>query len=99
MPTARRAGSHPATTPPRSSTSSSGRSSSASASPPPRDGRRAALMARILLISGSLRDGSTNTAALRTAQAAAPEGVETELYAGLATLPHFNPDDDYEPLP
>ena len=56
-------------------------------------------MARILLISGSLRDGSTNTAALRTAQAAAPEGVETELYAGLATLPHFNPDDDYEPLP
>ncbi len=56
-------------------------------------------MARILLISGSLRDGSTNTAALRTAQAVAPAGVETELYAGLAALPHFNPDDDHDPLP
>ena len=56
-------------------------------------------MARILLISGSLRDGSTNTAALRTAQALARAGVETELYAGLATLPHFNPDDDHDPLP
>ncbi|MEP6955162.1 MAG: NADPH-dependent FMN reductase [Solirubrobacteraceae bacterium] len=54
---------------------------------------------RILLVSGSLRDGSTNTAALRTAQAIAPAGVETELYAGLATLPHFNPDDDHDPLP
>lgn len=54
---------------------------------------------RVLLISGSLRAGSTNTAALRTAQAVAPNGVETALYAGMATLPHFNPDDDYEPLP
>ena len=25
-------------------------------------------------------------------------GVETELYERLATLPHFNPDDDYDPL-
>ncbi|MGZ6705601.1 MAG: NADPH-dependent FMN reductase [Solirubrobacteraceae bacterium] len=56
-------------------------------------------MARVLLISGSLRDGSTNTAALRTAQAVAPDGVQTELYGGMASLPHFNPDDDYEPLP
>ena len=32
---------------------------------------------RILLISGSTRLGSTNTAALRTAQQVAPPGVDT----------------------
>jgi NAD(P)H-dependent FMN reductase len=55
----------------------------------------------ILLISGSLREGSTNTALLRTAQAMTPEGVLTMLYDELAELPHFNPDDDVEgePLP
>ncbi len=54
---------------------------------------------RMLLISGSLRTNSTNTAVLRTAQARAPEGVDAALYEGLAGLPHFNPDDDAEPLP
>ena len=54
---------------------------------------------RILLVSGSTRGGSTNTALLRTACDAQPPGVETELYEGLTTLPHFNPDDDVEPLP
>jgi chromate reductase len=54
---------------------------------------------RVLLISGSLRSGSTNTALLRTAQAVAPAGVETVLYEGMGTLPHFNPDDDAEGLP
>ena len=49
---------------------------------------------RILLVSGSLRDGSTNTALLRTAAAAAPDGVETTLYDGMRELPHFDPDDD-----
>jgi chromate reductase, NAD(P)H dehydrogenase (quinone) len=53
----------------------------------------------MLLISGSLRSNSTNTAVLRTAQASAPEGVGTVLYEGLAGLPHFNPDDDADPLP
>lgn len=52
---------------------------------------------RVLLISGSLRHGSTNTALLRTAQLAAPAGIEAALYDGLARLPHFNPD-DVEPL-
>jgi len=52
--------------------------------------------ARILLISGSLRGGSTSSALLRTAQVVAPEGVETTLYDGMAALPHFNPDDDAE---
>ncbi len=54
---------------------------------------------RILLISGSTRGGSTNTAALRTAAAAAPEGVDAVLFDGLAQLPAFNPDDDHEPPP
>jgi chromate reductase, NAD(P)H dehydrogenase (quinone) len=53
----------------------------------------------ILFVSGSLRDGSTNTAVLRTAQALAPAGVRTVLYGGMATLPHFNPDDDREGEP
>lgn len=51
---------------------------------------------RILLVSGSLRAGSTNSALLRTVQAVAPPGAETVLYDGMATLPHFNPDDDPE---
>ena len=53
----------------------------------------------ILLLSGSLRQGSTNEAVLRTAQVAAPPEIRTVLYDGLAALPHFNPDDDTDPLP
>jgi chromate reductase len=49
---------------------------------------------RILLISGSTRRGSTNTAWLRTAQLVAPPGVTTRWFARLSDLPHFNPDDD-----
>lgn len=51
---------------------------------------------RILLISGSLRAGSTNSALLRTAQSVAPEDVDAVPYDGMAGLPHFNPDDDPE---
>ncbi|CAN5680461.1 hypothetical protein BH24ACT15_BH24ACT15_17540 [soil metagenome] len=54
---------------------------------------------RILLISGSTRSGSTNTAVLRTAQATAPHGVTAVVYDRLAALPAFNPDDDHDPLP
>jgi NAD(P)H-dependent FMN reductase len=57
------------------------------------------VVARILLISGSTRGASTNSALLRTAEAAAPAGVRTVRYDGLARLPQFNPDDDVEPLP
>jgi NAD(P)H-dependent FMN reductase len=53
---------------------------------------------RILLVSGSLRSRSINTAVLRTALAAAPDDVEVILYEHVADLPHFNPDDDLEPL-
>jgi NAD(P)H-dependent FMN reductase len=52
----------------------------------------------VLAVSGSLRDGSTNSAVVRTAAAVAPDGVEVTVFDGLSRLPHFNPDDDREPL-
>src|SRR6201985_1847496 len=52
---------------------------------------------RILLISGSTRRGSGNTAALRTVQALAPDGITAEMYDGLTTLPAFSPDEDEHP--
>jgi chromate reductase len=48
----------------------------------------------ILLVSGSLRGGSGNSALLRTAAALELPGIATRLYAGMGDLPHFNPDDD-----
>jgi NAD(P)H-dependent FMN reductase len=54
---------------------------------------------RILLITGSTRGASTNTAALRTIGAVAPPGVTVVLYEGLAGLPAFNPDDDGDSPP
>ena len=53
---------------------------------------------RVLLVSGSLRRGSTNTALLRTAQAQGVPGGDLVLYQGMGQLPHFNPDDDTDPL-
>ena len=54
---------------------------------------------QILLVTGSTRAASGNTAALRTAQAVAAAGITTDLYDELAALPAFNPDDDHDPLP
>ena len=54
---------------------------------------------RLLAISGSLRAVSTNTALLKAAMLLQPAGMQIEFYQGLATLPHFNPDDDVAPLP
>jgi NAD(P)H-dependent FMN reductase len=51
------------------------------------------------LIGGSLRRGSVNGAALAAAAESAPETVRTIIYRDMADLPHFNPDDDVEPLP
>jgi chromate reductase, NAD(P)H dehydrogenase (quinone) len=51
-------------------------------------------MPKLLLISGSLRGGSTNSATLRTAAALAPAGVDGRIYDGMGRLPHFSPDDD-----
>jgi len=54
---------------------------------------------RLLAISGSLRKASTNTALLGAASLLAPDAMTIELYDCLATLPHFNPDLDADPLP
>ncbi len=54
---------------------------------------------RVLLISGSTRHASTNTAFCRTAVQCAPAGIKVEHYPDIAVLPHFNPDDDHDPLP
>ena len=54
---------------------------------------------RVLLVCGSLRAGSTNTALLRTAHAIAPPDISTRLSDDLAHLPHFNPDDDTDEPP
>jgi chromate reductase, NAD(P)H dehydrogenase (quinone) len=52
---------------------------------------------RILGISGSLREGSHNTALLRAAARALPPGVELEIYEGLRELPPYDPDRDVQP--
>jgi chromate reductase, NAD(P)H dehydrogenase (quinone) len=49
---------------------------------------------RILLVSGSLRGGSGNSALLRTAATLELPGIETTLFGRMGDLPHFNPDDD-----
>lgn len=52
----------------------------------------------LLLISGSLRAGSVNAAVLKTAQQLSPGEMSAHIYDSLFELPHFNPDDDREPL-
>jgi len=54
---------------------------------------------RVLLVSGSTRASSGNTAALSTTAAVAPRRVTTVVYDGLARLPAFNPDDDGDRVP
>ena len=49
---------------------------------------------KILAISGSLRQGSHNTDLLRGAAAAAPDGIDVELYHGLGEIPPYDADDD-----
>lgn len=54
---------------------------------------------RLLLICGSLRSGSTDEAMLRTVMSLLPPDVAPDMYEGMGTLPHFNPDNDQDPLP
>lgn len=55
---------------------------------------------RVLLVSGSTRARSTNTAALRTLLGLAGPGVDVDLWAGLVDMPAFVPEDDNpEPQP
>ena len=54
---------------------------------------------KILAISGSLRSGSSNTAALRAAVHLSPPGVAVSLFQGIDDLPFFNPDLDGDDVP
>jgi chromate reductase len=54
---------------------------------------------RVLGISGSLRDGSYNTAVLLAAAKLLPEGSEFELYGELESLPPYNQDRDTDDPP
>ncbi len=54
---------------------------------------------RILGVSGSLRESSFNTSLLRAAAEAAPDGVELELWEGLAELPLYDEELDGEDVP
>jgi NAD(P)H-dependent FMN reductase len=53
---------------------------------------------RILMISGSLRTRSTNSALLATVEQLKLPDIVATRYRGLARLPHFDPDADHEPL-
>ncbi|BAL86203.1 putative NADPH-dependent FMN reductase [Actinoplanes missouriensis 431] len=55
-------------------------------------------MTRVLLISGSTRDGSLHTAALRTAARHATAGITADLYDGLSGLPAFVPGEPNPPV-
>jgi NAD(P)H-dependent FMN reductase len=54
---------------------------------------------RVPCLPGSLRRVSSNTAALLAARELAPSALSLTLYAGLGTLPLFNPDDECGDLP
>jgi chromate reductase len=54
---------------------------------------------RLVLIGGSLRSQSVNRAVIAAAWELAPAGVRAVIYERLGELPHFNPDDDHDPLP
>jgi chromate reductase, NAD(P)H dehydrogenase (quinone) len=54
---------------------------------------------RVLLVSGSLRERSFNTALLRAAANALPDGVDHAWLDGIAALPPYNEDDDGEQAP
>lgn len=49
---------------------------------------------QLLLISGSARRRSTNTAVLSAVASLELPGLQSVLYTGVAQLPAFNPDDD-----
>ncbi|MEV6299669.1 NAD(P)H-dependent oxidoreductase [Actinoplanes sp. NPDC051861] len=54
-------------------------------------------MTRVLLVSGSTRDGALHTAALRTAARHAPPGITAVLFDGLRELPAFVPGEAFLP--
>lgn len=49
---------------------------------------------KIVAISGSIREGSSNTNILKALAAFIPEDIDYTIYNGIKELPHFNPDID-----
>ncbi|MGE7882003.1 NADPH-dependent FMN reductase [Bacillus sp. NPDC094077] len=49
---------------------------------------------KIIAISGSIREGSSNTNILKALAAFIPDEVDYTIYKGIEELPHFNPDVD-----
>jgi len=49
-------------------------------------------MVRLLAVSGSLREASSNSMLLRAAEVLCPKGLSIEHYHEVGQLPHFNPD-------
>jgi NAD(P)H-dependent FMN reductase len=49
-------------------------------------------MPQLMTVSGSLRAGSSNTVLLAATALVAPHGLTVSAYAGLDTIPAFNPD-------
>lgn len=62
-------------------------------------GQKGQALALLLTISGSLRAGSSNTAALEAIALLAPPGVTVRRYGELDALPAFNPDLESSALP
>lgn len=54
---------------------------------------------KILGISGSLKSTSANTSILEAASKLAKENININIYTGLESLPHFNPDIDGDTPP
>ena len=54
---------------------------------------------KILAISGSTREASTNTALLRAMKDSAPSGLEIAVFHSLSLLPVFSPDEEGEKTP
>jgi NAD(P)H-dependent FMN reductase len=54
---------------------------------------------KILAISGSAREASTNTALLQAMRNFSPAGIEFSIFHSLSTLPVFSPDSEGEKTP
>lgn len=61
-----------------------------------RRGDHMSIHKKIIAISGSIREGASNTNVLKTLAAFIPEGIDYTIYNGIGELPHFNPDVDLE---
>jgi chromate reductase, NAD(P)H dehydrogenase (quinone) len=54
---------------------------------------------KVLAICGSTRQQSTNHRYIKAIAAMSAELFEVILFDGLSSLPHFNPDDNHDPMP